>query len=154
MSLLDTIKAFFDGDDWPVFEVDGAILRTGFEGVAARWECIARTIEEDSQVLFYSICPIHVPSERLTRVMEYITRANHGLRLGNFEMNLESGDVRFKTSIDVEGGELTFPLISQLVYPNVLMMDQYLPGILSIIYGNLTAREALEQVESLPSALA
>lgn len=78
---------------------------------------------------------------------EYLTRANYGLVLGNFEMDFRDGEVRYKTSIDVEGAEIVPGLIRNLVYANVITMDRYLPGLLSVIYGNLTPHEAITQVE-------
>jgi hypothetical protein len=59
-----------------------------------------------------------------------------------------SGEIRYKTSIDVEGSTLTFPQIKQLVYTNVMMMDEYLPGIISVIDGGVEARDAIAQIES------
>jgi hypothetical protein len=52
-----------------------------------------------------------------------------------------------KTSIDVEGDRLSAALIKQVVYTNVTMMDEYLPGILSVIYGNVSPAEAIAQIE-------
>jgi hypothetical protein len=46
---------------------------------------------------------------------------------------LPTGEIRYKTSIDVEGANLIFTQIKRLVYANVMMMDQYLPGIMSVI---------------------
>ncbi len=39
-------------------------------------------------------------------------------------------------------------LVRQLVYANVMIMDQYLPGIMAVIYGNVSPIEAVAQVES------
>jgi len=35
-------------------------------------------------------------------VNEFLTRANYGLNIGNFEMDFQDGEIRFKTAIDVE----------------------------------------------------
>jgi hypothetical protein len=48
----------------------------------------------------------------------------------------------------VEGSNLTFDLIKQLVYTNVTMMDEYLPGILSVIEGDVEPKDAIAQIES------
>ncbi|MBP0018071.1 MAG: hypothetical protein J7647_10995 [Cyanobacteria bacterium SBLK] len=69
--------------------------------------------------------------------------------LGNFELDFEDGEIRYKTSIDVESDRLTPALIKQIVYPNVMMMDEYLPGILAVINGDKTPREAIAQIEGL-----
>ncbi|MBD0342851.1 MAG: YbjN domain-containing protein, partial [Microcoleus sp. Co-bin12] len=75
-------------------------------------------------------------------------RANYGTIIGNFELDFASGEIRYKTSIDVEGSTLTFPQIKQLVYTNVMMMDRYLPGIMSASAGGMEVKDAIAQIES------
>ncbi|MDM9583751.1 MULTISPECIES: hypothetical protein [unclassified Nostoc] len=38
---------------------------------------------------------------------------------------------------------LSFPPIQRLIYANVTMMDEYMPGIMSVIYGNVSPEEAM-----------
>jgi hypothetical protein len=80
-------------------------------------------------------------------VADFLTRANYGLIVGNFEMDLNDGEVRYKTSIDVEGDELTPALLRNLAYTNVKTMDRYLPGLMSVMYGALTSEQAIHMVE-------
>jgi hypothetical protein len=35
-----------------------------------------------------------------------------------------------------------------LVYANVTMMDEYFPGIMSVVYGEVEVQEAIAQIES------
>lgn len=79
---------------------------------------------------------------------EFITRANSGMIIGNFELDLANGEICYKTSVDVEGSRLTFLLIKKLVYANVTMMDEYLPGIISIIDSDVEPHLAITKIES------
>jgi hypothetical protein len=88
-----------------------------------------------------------VPEEKRVAMAEFITRANYGMRIGNFEMDFSDGELRYKSSIDVEDDHLSSPLIKHMVYPNVLMMDKYLPGIMAILYAGKSPRQAVEEVE-------
>ncbi|MDZ7951652.1 hypothetical protein [Nostoc sp. DedQUE09] len=56
--------------------------------------------------------------------------------------------MKYKTSINIEGDRLSFALIQRVVYANVTMMDEYLPGIMSVIYGNVSPEEAIAKIES------
>ena len=38
-------------------------------------------------------------------------------------------------------------LLRQAVYANVLMMERYLPGLLALVYNDITPAEAVAQVE-------
>ena len=78
---------------------------------------------------------------------EFITRANYGMIIGNFELDFSDGEVRYKTSIDVEGAELVPAVIRQLVYANVLTMDRYLKGIMAVAFGGVDPEMAVKSVE-------
>lgn len=65
------------------------------------------------------------------------------MMIGNFEMDFTDGEIRYKTSIDVEGDKLSSALIKRLVYANVMMMDEYLPGIVSVTEGDMEPKDAI-----------
>ncbi|MBP8974021.1 MAG: YbjN domain-containing protein, partial [Anaerolineae bacterium] len=81
-------------------------------------------------------------------VAEFLTRANFGLRIGNFELDYHDGEVRYKTSLDFEDEKLTPALIRNAVYPAVTTMDRYLPGLMKVVYGGRTPYEAIEEIEA------
>jgi hypothetical protein len=150
--LLDVVMAFLKQEEWP-FEIleNSTVARLHFQGDSAQFTCFAQTREEVNQFVFYSVCPVNVPEHKRMEIAEFITRANYDMAIGNFEMDFEDGEVRFKTSIDVEGTELSLELLNPLLYANVLMMDQYLPGLMSVIYSDVSPATAVEQVESGPA---
>jgi hypothetical protein len=139
---------FFEADDWPLVEdEDEPILYMNFQGENGQWHCLAKAREAEDQCVFYSLYPEAVPEDKRSTLAEFLTRANYGMILGNFELDFDDGEIRYKTSIDVEGDRLTPTLVQNLVYTNVMTMDQYLPGILAILEQNLTAKDALDLVE-------
>jgi hypothetical protein len=146
--IFEPMQAFFKEDDWPITPVENQPwLRTAFRGSNGRWTCLAQAREEQQEFIFYSICDVNTPEDKRAAMAEFITRANYGLYLGNFEMDYRDGEIRYKTSIDVEGGTLTAPLIKSLVYANVALMDRYLPGIMSVIYAGTDPQEAITKIE-------
>jgi hypothetical protein len=146
--ILEGIRKFFVDDQWPFTAVEGkTILRTGFSGKNGKWTCFAQARENQQQFIFYSVCPNAAPEDKRSAAMEFITRANYGLVIGNFEMDADDGEIRCKTSIDVEGGELTPVLIRQVVYSNVMTMNKYLPGLMSVLYANVSPQQAIHTIE-------
>lgn len=146
--MLDAVIEFFTQDNWPFSQIkDQPILRLGFQGNHGQWNCFAQVREDQQQFVFYSLFPVNVPEDKRLAVSEFTSRANYGIMIGNLEIDMDDGQVRYKTSIDVEEDRLSAALIKQLVYTNVLTMDRYLPGIMSVIYGNVSPREAVAQVE-------
>lgn len=151
------LTAFFDEEDWSYSRLpDRPILKLGYAGKTGNWTCYAQVRELDDQVLFYSICPLNISPAKRLQVAEFLTRANYGLILGNFEMDLEDGEIRYKTTLDAEdlqgeegsaGSALSSGRLRNAVYANVLMMDKYLPGILSILGGNVAPKDAIDEIE-------
>lgn len=143
-----TVIDFFKAEEWPFLqEEDESILYINFKGENGQWSCLAKVKEEENQFIFYSLYPEAVPEEKRQGIAEFITRANYGTILGNFELDFDHGEIRYKTSIDVEGDNLSFALIKQMVYANVMMMDEYLPGIMAVIESEVEVKEAILQIE-------
>jgi hypothetical protein len=46
--------------------------------------------------VLYVLTPAHLPEPRRPAVMEYVTGANVGLRVGAFELDLDEGLVAFR----------------------------------------------------------
>ncbi|WP_051463694.1 YbjN domain-containing protein [Leptolyngbya sp. PCC 6406] len=146
--LLTTLIQFFTEDDWSFTKLQGeSALRTACQGEKGQWNCYAKVREAAQQVVFYSVCSLQAAPEQRLAVAEFITRANYGLIIGNFEMDWSDGEIRYKTSIDVEGDRLTPALIKRLVYANVMMMDTYFPGIQAILETGVEPEAAIDLVE-------
>lgn len=151
-SILETVIDFLEEDAWPFTRLDDwPGVRTGFRGESGEWICYARAKEDQEQFLFYSICPVNVPEDKRAAMADFLTRANYGLLIGNFEMDLSDGEIRYKTSIDVEGDRLSVALVRNMVYANVLTMDQYLSAMMSVIYSDVSPAQAIARVEGSPA---
>jgi hypothetical protein len=148
MGILNIAVRFFQEEEWAFNELEGgATIHAGIEGDNGQWDCFAQAREEQEQLVFYSVCPVAAPEERRPTMAEFLTRANYGLAIGNFEMDWNDGEIRYKTSIDVEGDRLSVALVGQLVYANVLAMDRYLPGIVAVIESQASPAEAIAHIE-------
>lgn len=55
-----------------------------------------------------------VPDARRLEAAEYLHRINYGLLLGNFEMDYDEGEVRFRTSLMAEGS-LTHEVLDRYI---------------------------------------
>jgi hypothetical protein len=149
LSAFDTLGRFLEEDGWYPQQLDDRyIYRMGFSGEHGQVACFAQIRPELEQLLFYVLAPVKAPEDRLDAVAEFLTRANYGLRIGNFEMDYNDGEVRYKSSLDFEGEPLSPRLIRNAIYPAVQTLDRYLPGLMQVIYGNRSAQEAIEEIES------
>ena len=147
-TLLDAIAEFFRSEGWDfAFEDAAPVLRTAFRGENGRWGCFAQTREELDQAVFFSVYPSVVEEDRRLAMAELLAWVNFDLVIGSFEIDLAGGHVRCKTSIDVEGAELTPVLVRPMVYGNVQTMDRYLPALDAVAHAGAVPREAYEKIE-------
>jgi len=123
-----------------------------FQGVQGEWLSVVIVREEIQEVVFYSVAPHSVPTERRADVAEFLMRANYGLAIGNFEMDFDDGEVRFRTGLDVENDRLSPALLKSLMYSNWVTLDRYLPGLEAVIAGQVSPANAVEQAEQAEQA--
>ena len=148
LEAVGVLREFLEADGWhPEQFEEGQLFRMHCQGQNATFPCYAQVRVELDQVLFYAVCPVRVAEANRLAVAEFLTRANYGMRIGNFEMDFDDGEVRYKTSLDFEGHELTFGLVRGLVYPAVQTLDAYLPGLLAVSHGDKTPLEAIRAIE-------
>jgi len=146
--LYSKVINFFEVDDWSFqkFE-DSRAIGAGFEGKSGRWKCYVKCRELQSQLIFYSLYPNNIPKQSMLEVAEFITRANYGMTLGAFELDMSCGNLRYRTGIDVEGNELSFSLIENLIYYNLEVMDQYFSFVEKVIDKTVSPEEAAASAE-------
>jgi hypothetical protein len=146
--LFEAVVQYLQADQWSVLVVPNQpIAVTGFHGKNGQWECQLHLREEHRQIVFYSICPITVPHDIRTVMAEFITRANYGLVMGNLELDMDDGEIRYKTSRDLSSDKLA-ELLPPLLYANVVSLDRYLPGIRLVVEGGVSPAEACAAIEN------
>jgi len=126
------------------------VVKLGIGLENGRCDCFIDARPEHNQVLIFTIAPTLVPHNQRLRISEFISRANHGMIIGNFEMNFEDGDLRYKTSYfyddNLPNSEV---VLLKNLYASFHMMDRYLPGIMSVIYAHITPQMAFNQIENV-----
>ncbi|KOP26692.1 hypothetical protein AMR41_08695 [Hapalosiphon sp. MRB220] len=145
--LLDIICQFFHTQNWYFSKIEGeSVLRMDVGAKNGEWSCFAQLIEDPNRFVFYSVIPEKIVATKRVSVAEYLTRVNYGLVIGNFEMDFDDGEIRFRTSVDVVNDILEFDLIKSLVYTNIGTVDKYLPGIWQVVENDIAPLTALATI--------
>ena len=144
----ETLGRFLEEDGWyPQTIEDKHAYRTYYRGKNGELRCFAQIRMDYERIIIYAIAPVKVPEDVRPSVAEFITRANYGMHIGNFELDYSDGEVRYKCSLDFEGEVLTNTFIRHIIYPAVQTMDKYLPGVMKVAFGALTPIEAIQEIE-------
>ena len=148
LAAFESLGDYLREDGWfPQQVEDSYVYRASYAGKNGDYRCFAQIVVNLEQFLFYAVAGVRAPEDVRPAIAEFITRANYGLRIGNFEMDYSDGEVRYKTSVDFEENALSPMLIRNTVYPAVTTMDRYFPGLMSVMYGGRTPFEAIEEIE-------
>ncbi len=148
LAAYEQLGRFLEEDGWHPQPIDGQhAYRTYYKGKHGELRCYAQIRVDLEQFIFYAVSTIKVPEETRPAIAEFLTRANYGLRIGNFELDFSDGEVRYKSSLDFEGETLAPNLIRNALYPAVQTLDSYLPGLMKVAFGGQTPFEAIEEIE-------
>lgn len=143
-----TLGQFLQEDEWHPTQLDDRyVYRMSYSGKNGTMTCYAQIQEKIEVFIFYVLAPVKAPEDVRLKVSEFITRANYGLRIGNFELDLKDGEVRYKSSLDFENVPLSATLIKNAIYPAVRTIDRYLPSLMRVIYGGQSPEKAISDVE-------
>ncbi|MEI7024120.1 YbjN domain-containing protein [Paenibacillus sp. y28] len=113
------------------------IARITYRGEQGAWIVLIRTDEAKQVCVVYSVYPVLVPKERHQDLAVFLMEENYDLAVGSFELDTSDGELRFRTSVDVENDRLTIELLGQLFISNIVVMDHYYHAIGDEINGML-----------------
>ncbi len=103
--------------------------------------------ENGDLVRIYTRSDMCVPEERRAAACEALTRANWGLPVGSFEMDLRDGELVFKGSIFLADGELGDAQLASSLRGGVYLYDKYFPALMRVVYGGASPEKAISEIE-------
>jgi hypothetical protein len=154
-TLLETAATYLQNEDWNFdSDLENSQLIGSVNGDAATFYWFVHAIEDDelNAVRIYSNLPVKVPELRRQAIAELITRINEKLDSGNFEMDYTSGQVYYKTTLDLMDGTLTQTMLMRIFMINLSTTDQYLQTIMGVAFGGVEPGTALEMIEGADEA--
>lgn len=145
-TLLEKVIAYFEQTQVKFYPTENPqMLQTQFKGANGIWFCYLYLANNPPLLIFHSICPVLTPPPKLGSMAEYLTRINYNLLVGNFDLDFNNGQVRFKTVIDLENAHLPPSLVQNKLFPSLATMDAHLPAIMKLIYTDTTPLELSEK---------
>lgn len=128
----------FDYDD------KNEIFRLEIRGVNSDFYCFIIVDEEQESLLCNTHIKQKVPFPKRLEICNFMNRVNYELANGNFEMDMDDGELRFRTYLDLANTEPSDEQIMNLIWNGCQSFDIYYPGVLKILQDEFTAEEAME----------
>ena len=149
MSSFSSITSFLDSHKYRYTTYDGVEKVTlSLAGKHADYRVEMRMTHEGE---FFQI-NIHYPfrirdEEQRRSVAELLARANYGILVGHFELDMHDGETRFHVTHLVQGLPLTPETVERLLYTGLSSMDRYLPALMQHLHAGHTPEDAVYLAE-------
>lgn len=145
-TLLDAVGDMLREDDWkfdmvPEHNLISTVVRTKVTSLPV----LIRTYGPGNSLAIHVMCPTKVPLEKKALALEFINACNYGLMTGNFEMDMDDGEVRFRTSLRNGQEPITRELMKFHLLLAIRMMDDAYPALMGTVFGGLTPAEGAKQ---------
>lgn len=115
------------------------------------WGCLLRFFEKEQLLAVYSVFPFNVPESHRGEMLAVIAYLNFDLVLGNLELDLSDGELRFKTSLDLEVTGLSEYVLAYLLQSNFSVTARLFDTVAEVLAKAVPATNASEAVDSLLS---
>jgi hypothetical protein len=109
---------------------------------ARTWTVLVWIDEEKRSCAVFSVMPELVEPARRAEVAQYLVDRNYYLTVGAFEMDIDDGEVRFRTSVDATNATFGEALFVNLVSANLSMFGLFQDALRGLATGRLTLDEA------------
>ncbi|WP_435979176.1 YbjN domain-containing protein [Psychrobacter sp. DM4] len=127
--IVDTIKQFLQDKHWhytyyrPRADDSQQSHHLSLRMRNGQLDCgyLFRIQEKNALLAFYGILPFMIPESHQSAAMLLVTQINYDMIIGNLEMDVRDGEIRYKNAIDVEAIGLDDDIIEQLLQSVVAM---------------------------------
>jgi hypothetical protein len=112
-------------------------------------DCYVDIREKANLVKIKSITSIRLPENKKNEISNYLNIANNMLSFGHFEVEYINGDIHVVTYFLCEDLEKDLTeIFKRNLYTNFNIMDYYMPGVMDIIYKDIDALTAINNVNN------
>lgn len=95
----------------------------------------------------YAIAPVSADAETMAQAANYLTRANYGLKIGNFELDYRDGEIRYKATLFCGGSIPSLDAVERVADMPFRMMEHYGGGLLNVLFGNADPASEIAKID-------
>ncbi len=145
--ILDCIETYLIENDWNYVNDQNKIF-CGVNGKNASFKLYFYANEKTEHILILTTIDTKIPDDKKLLVAEYIARANYGLNMGGFELNMETGEVQYKVGMSVRNSILNMEMIEDMIDISVFTSDHYYIGLMEVLFAGKAPSDAIFETEN------
>lgn len=127
--IVDYLKQYFDDKEWHYNHYQPKIRdsqKSHYLSLRMRnkqLDCgyLFRVQEKTKLLAVYGILPFLIPESHQSAAMLLITQINYDMMIGNLEMDVDDGEIRYKNAIDIEAVGLDDDILEHLLQSIIAM---------------------------------
>jgi hypothetical protein len=145
---VDTLHAVLTGIGWePREDTETAGFVVDFDPPYIPVAYAYAAISPDLEVfVFHLNFGVAAAASRREETARFLTLANLHLMVGNFEIDLEDGVVRFRSSLSFQGTELSEVLIRNVILCAMTTVERYAEGVIDVMARGKSAEDAFHEI--------
>lgn len=136
-NMIELVKNYLEEKKWKYeYKEENHVIITG-----VKLDCNLQSAKilirfNENGYLTVAVPPLGAKEEYRPAIAEYITRANYGMTNGNFEMDYNDGEIRFKVYTNYKGlDEISEDIIEESFVTPILMYERYGDGLAALLLG-------------------
>ncbi len=144
MSLFQVLYEILCQDGWE-FEYDNKnkIIKLEIYGINTNFHTFFLVDEEQESLLCNTHISQKIPYFKRLEVCDFMSRVNYEVVNGNFEMDMDNGEIRYRTFLDLADAEPSKDQVLNIIWNGVHGFDTYYPGLMKLVHGDYSAEEAM-----------
>jgi hypothetical protein len=148
-SLATAVKEFLEAEGLKYRQHKEDLFEVPVGTDEGAWKVWIAANEGASILLVLSSLPVRVPAKKRLEAAALLNRFNWKFNVGCFEMDTADGEIRFRTSVDVEHArEAALPLMKQLFRLNVATVARHYKALTAFATNpRMTVEEAEQLVD-------
>lgn len=123
---VNLIKQFFENKKWKydfVEEKTAFVTSVNMNSIVGVLRIYIFVKEKNYRV--YTVLNSNAEESAYARVAEYLHRVNYGTIMGNFEFDYRSGEIRYKTYVNIDGTTPSLDVIEDSILFPLFMFEKY-----------------------------
>ncbi|MFW2178244.1 MULTISPECIES: YbjN domain-containing protein [unclassified Moraxella] len=113
------------------------------------WGCMLRYFSNQQLLSIYSILPFTVPKNHRSDMLAVVNYLNYDLMIGNLELDMLDGEIRCKTSLDIEVTGLNEVVLSYLLQSNFSLISQLYDTLEAVVKKPKPAKTLEQAIDDL-----
>ena len=148
-AIVDAVRDYLDDDDWNYeFDAEEGLIRAGLVFDCKLKSAYLRIRIRETSYNVYIVLKLNADKETLPEIIRYTTMANYGLLSGNFEVDVEDGEIRYKSFVDTMGiDRISREIVKGSIYRGWNTVERYGNGLAALLLGFSDAETEIGKAE-------